>query len=140
MLVIGYVGYNAYVRDGLKFRNAIRIVQAQAEDLKPKFERRMKGWLCDSLTYKDSRCFYTGDSPSVVIVGDSHASRIYPGLRKLYSSQGKGVAIFGGAAGCPPLLNVVSKVNAGDDTLKCLAKTTGSLNQIYPSYLKNRLT
>jgi peptidoglycan/LPS O-acetylase OafA/YrhL len=129
MSVIGYVGYNAYIRDGLKFRGAIQSMQAQAEDFNFVFER-MKGWLCDSLTYEDARCYYTGDSPSVVIVGDSHAPRIYSGLRKFYSSQGKGVAIFGGGDGCPPLLNVVSKDSSGKDTRKCLLKTTSSLKKI----------
>jgi peptidoglycan/LPS O-acetylase OafA/YrhL len=129
MAIVGYVGYNAYSRDGLKFRQSVKLIQNQAEDLQFKFER-MNGWLCDSLTYKDSRCFYSGSDPSVVIVGDSHAPRIYSGLREFYSSIGKGLAIFGGGGGCPPLLNVVSKDNSGEDTRKCLLRTTESLNKI----------
>jgi peptidoglycan/LPS O-acetylase OafA/YrhL len=129
MAIIGYVGYYTYDRDGLGYRKSVRAAQAQAEDLNFKFER-MNGWLCDSLTYKDAVCHYTGVNPSVVIVGDSHAPSIYSGLRRFYSSENKDVAIFGGGGGCPPLLNVVSKDNSGKDTRECLLKTTESLKKI----------
>lgn len=130
MSVIGAAGYTAYVRDGFKFRNSVTIVQSQAADLDFKFERMMSGWICDSLSYKGSRCFYTGENPSVVILGDSHAARIYWGLREFYSSQGKGIGVFGGGGGCPPLLNVVSKSNSGDGTLNCLLKITQAIKKI----------
>jgi peptidoglycan/LPS O-acetylase OafA/YrhL len=129
MTIVGYVGYNTYSRDGLKFRNAVQTVQAQVAGLTFNFER-MDGWLCDSLKYKDSWCFYSGKNPSVVIVGDSHAPRIYSGLREYYASKGMGVGIFGGGDGCPPLLNVISKDDDGDDTRNCLLRTTESLKKI----------
>jgi hypothetical protein len=62
-------------------------------------------------------------------VGDSHAPSIYSGLRDFYSSLGKGVAVIA-ASGCPPLLNVVSKDNSGDDTRMCLLRMTESLKKI----------
>ncbi|MFG1408004.1 acyltransferase family protein [Xanthobacter sp. VTT E-85239] len=130
MSAIGAVGYTAYACDGFKFRNSVTLVQNQAADLDFKFERMMSGWICDSLTYKGSRCFYTGVNPSVVILGDSHAARIYWGLREFYSSQGKGVGVFGGGGGCPPLLNVVSKPNSGNDTQNCLLKITQAIKKI----------
>jgi peptidoglycan/LPS O-acetylase OafA/YrhL len=125
--LIAFIGYNAYVRDGLKFRDSVKLVQLQTENLNFKFER-MNGWLCDS--YKDLRCYYSGKNPSVVVLGDSHARTIYLGLREFYSSIGVGVAVFGGGGGCPPLLNVISKSNKSADTNECISKITKPLKII----------
>ncbi|SIQ93186.1 Peptidoglycan/LPS O-acetylase OafA/YrhL, contains acyltransferase and SGNH-hydrolase domains [Rhizobium sp. RU35A] len=130
MIVIGSAGYSVYVHDGLKFRDSVKFVQNQMDDLDFKIDRMTKGWLCDPLIARGTRCFYSGSNPSVVIMGDSHAARIYVGLREFYSAQGKGVAVFGGGGGCPPLLNVVSKMSSGDDTQNCLVKMSDPLKQI----------
>ncbi|AYM95890.1 acyltransferase [Acidovorax sp. 1608163] len=127
MALIAFVGYNAYARGGLKFRDSVKLVQLQTEDLNFKF-KRMDGWLCDS--YKDLRCYYSGEKPSVVVLGDSHAPTIYSGLREFYSSVGVGVAVFGGGDACPPLLNVVSKINKASDTFGCISKITAALKII----------
>jgi peptidoglycan/LPS O-acetylase OafA/YrhL len=129
LIIVGYIGYNAYDGNGMNFRKNIKIIQTQTEDLNFNFER-MNGWLCDKLTYKDSRCYYTGVNPSVVVIGDSHAPSIYSGLRGFYSSQNKDIAIFGGGGGCPPLLNVVSKDNSGKDNRECILRTSESINTI----------
>ncbi|TRL39720.1 acyltransferase family protein [Rhizobium straminoryzae] len=130
MIVIGSAGYSVYVHDGLKFRDSVKFVQNQMDDLDFKIDRMTKGWLCDPLIARGTRCFYSGSNPSVVIMGDSHAARIYVGLREFYSAQGKGVAVFGGGGGCPPLLDVVSKMSSGDDTQNCLVKMSDPLKQI----------
>jgi peptidoglycan/LPS O-acetylase OafA/YrhL len=132
MAVVGCIGYYAYSRDGFKYRNAAIAVQAQLDDLTFNRFEKMNGWLCDSLTYKGSRCHYTGENPSVVIVGDSHAPRVYSGLRDYISAKGKGVAMYGGGNLCPPLLDVVTKTSSeeAERVRNCLLKTTGSLKEI----------
>lgn len=132
MVVAGCLGYYAYSRDGLKNRSAVVSVQAQLDDLTFNRYEKMKGWLCDSLTYKGSRCHYTGQNPSVVIVGDSHAPRIYSGLRDYFSAKGKGLAMYGGGNLCPPLLHVVTKTSReeAERVRNCLLKTTDSLKEI----------
>jgi hypothetical protein len=128
MGLAGLIGYNVYKRDGLKFRSNIKMLEGQNEDLVFR-EDRMNGWLCDKL--KTVKCYYTGENPSVVIMGDSHAARIYSGLSKLYYSQlNKNVGVFGGGDGCPPLINVISKINGGEDTFDCIANTTVPLQII----------
>lgn len=128
MGAVGLSGYYVYSQHGLPFRKAVQLVAAQAGDLSFKSER-MTGWRCGELSYEKSRCEYTDEHPKVVVVGDSHAPRIYSGLKAYYANQGKGVAIFGGGGGCPALLNVVVKDNKGKDR-NCLRRTTDSLIQI----------
>lgn len=128
MSVVGVAGYYIYSHDGLAFRKAVQQVASQVQDLNFKTER-MTGWRCNELNYEKSRCSYTTESPTVVVIGDSHAPRIYSGLTDYYNSKGKGVAIFGGGGGCPPLLNVVVKDNKGKDR-NCVQRTTESLIKI----------
>jgi peptidoglycan/LPS O-acetylase OafA/YrhL len=129
MVLMGLIGYITQVREGLPFRSAVQAVQMQASDLVFKIEN-MSGWLCDQLKYDYHQCYYTGDKPSVAVVGDSHAPRIYSGLREYYASQGKGVAIYGGGPGCPPLFNVVSKDDHTQDHRNCLMRMTDALRTI----------
>lgn len=128
MGLIGTAGYYIYRQDGLMFRMAVQQAASQVQDLDFKSER-MAGWRCDELTYEKSRCAYTRENPQVVIIGDSHAPRIYSGLKSHYANKDKGVAIFGGGGGCPPLLNVVVKDNKGKDR-NCVERTTQSLIKI----------
>jgi hypothetical protein len=129
MGIMGFIGYNTFMREGLPFRGAVQAVQMQASDLVFKIEN-MSGWLCDQLKHEHHQCYYTDDKPSVAVVGDSHAPRIYSGLREYYASQGKGVAIYGGGPGCPPLLNVVSKDDQTKDYRNCLMRMTEALRTI----------
>jgi len=129
MVVMGTVGYLTSVQGGIPSRAAAKFGDAQAADLTFVTER-MDGWLCDTLTYRGENCHYTSTNPSVVVIGDSHAPRIYSGLRELYTANGKGIALFGGGSGCPPLLDVISKDDGGNDERDCLVKMTGSLNKI----------
>ena len=132
MVVVGSVGYYTYSKDGFKNRQAVAAVKSQLDDLTFNRFEKMKGWLCDSLTYKGARCHYTGENPSVVIVGDSHAPRIYAGLRDYFSAKGVGVAMYGGGNLCPPLLDVIAKTSSdeAERARNCLLKTTGSLKEI----------
>jgi len=129
MTIMGFIGYNTYLREGLPFRSAVQAVQMQASDLVFKIEN-MSGWLCGQLKYDYHQCYYTGDKPSVAVVGDSHAPRIYSGLREYYASQDKGVAIYGGGPGCPPLFNVISKDDLSQDHRNCLMRMTEALQTI----------
>jgi peptidoglycan/LPS O-acetylase OafA/YrhL len=126
MFVVGGVGYGTYHDDGIVSRTTLKGFADTLADLNFNLDRG-KGWLCDEPEFQ---CLYEGVKPSVVIVGDSHTPRIYSGLRSFYHIQGKGVGVFGGGNGCPPLLNVVSKDNTGEDTRNCIKNTTASLLRI----------
>jgi peptidoglycan/LPS O-acetylase OafA/YrhL len=130
MTAIGILGLYTYKIDGLPARASIAEVTAIANDLKFDLERG-KGWLCDDPAFKKlTYCYYEGKQPSIVIIGDSHAPRIYSGLREFYETQGESLGLFGGGGGCPPLLNLISKDNPGKDTRLCLERTNKALLRI----------
>src|SRR5690606_29381257 len=84
MTVIAGIGFYTYKKDGLPSRDAVTKVKATNQDLKFDLERS-RGWLCDEPPFKRlSYCYYEGKLPSVVIIGDSHAPRIYSGLKTYY--------------------------------------------------------
>lgn len=130
MVVVGSTGFYLYKKDGLPARESIAEVTATAKDLEFTLERG-KGWLCDEPAFKkNTYCYYEDLVPSVVIIGDSHAPRIYSGLKDLYRSKGVGLGLFGGGGGCPPLLNVISKDDPGKDKRQCLEWTNKALLRI----------
>ncbi len=126
MIFVGVAGYSVDHFNGFESRRFMLEMTERNEDLKFNFSNK-EGWLCDELIYEGARCYYEGESPSVVIVGDSHVPTIYSGLRGLYSGQNKGIGVFGGGDGCPPLLNVVSKSHSGPEERGCIQKTTASM-------------
>lgn len=130
MALVGGAGYYIFKKDGLADRDAVVRVADINRDLK--FElTRASGWLCDEPAFKKlTYCYYDNKKPSVVIIGDSHAPRIYSGLKALYEQKGESLGLFGGGGGCPPLLNVISKDNSGKDTRLCLDRTNKALLRI----------
>lgn len=129
MVVAGTLGFAVFRLDGLPERSSMLKAEGQRQDLKFKLEK-MSGWLCDGLEYERARCHYTGSNPSVVVVGDSHAPRIYAGLREHYASKGMDLAVYGGGGGCPPLLNVVSKISRTEHGRNCVERITRSMQTV----------
>ncbi|MET1079865.1 MAG: acyltransferase family protein [Pseudomonas sp.] len=130
MLLMGAVGYATYHGKGLAFRSTPQQMASQAEALLKPSLNRGSGWWCDDEAFREIRCFYEGGEPTAVVIGDSHATAIYRGLKSLYRAQGKTLARFGGVGGCPPLLDVVSTDGPGDDRRHCIERMTLSLKKI----------
>lgn len=106
--LIGFLGYNAYVRAGLQFRSIAKATELPAYD-----------WRAG---YRYGRCFLSGESgsspifaeecaaadgtdrPLVMVWGDSHSASLYPGIAALAAEQGYRVAQYS-TSGCPPVLD-----------------------------------
>lgn len=107
MLVIGYIGYNTYARDGLTFRNIQR-------------EFFTYDW---ESGYRYNQCFINGErassafapycsgveqsrssKPLVFLWGDSHAASLYRGLNSQSKIANFELAQFN-ASGCPPVVD-----------------------------------
>jgi len=129
MALVCLAGFYIARHEGLTFRSAVQLAEKQTQDLDFKLARRL-GWLCDEPVYQPSECHYTGLHPSGVVVGDSHAPRIYSALRQLYSERGIDLALLASAGGCPPLLDVVSQTRKGPDDRECLSRLTLPLRAI----------
>lgn len=48
-----------------------------------------------------------GRKIDVMIIGDSHTRRLFPGLDSIYEKQGRGILVLGGS-GCPPFVDIES--------------------------------
>lgn len=111
MVLIGYVGYNAYVRDGLRFRTAAKNTEQFRADAKKKEEHvrqiEIKAGICQfnkTGQYSDIegfvthwKCFSDDEglySSRVLVFGDSHAADKSMGLRL----NGVDVVQLGGAS------------------------------------------
>jgi len=132
MIIVGYGGYYLYRQDGLSDRSSIRKVSVQLEDLKINMERG-QGWYCQEDRFKDANCYFNaGAIPTAVVIGDSHSTRMYLGLKELYKQKGVYLANFGGGGGCPPFLNVISK--RAEVSRNCLEITSKALEVILSDY------
>lgn len=110
MIMVGYVGYNCYKRDGLGFRFP-KIAQELAQykyDFSGAFRQR-SCYLdpdqdysafnsCKSLDGEDKK-------PSILLWGDSHAAHLYSGYKDSFGERFK--IIQRTAAGCPPIFGGV---------------------------------
>ena len=109
LAVVGYIGYNALQRNGLAFRVPKEVRQiADFQYEYTKDARYPKCWLSNEQSFDgfDSECIEipnVGESHSVLVWGDSHAARLYPGLR---ATLGNRVAISQFTRdSCPPILD-----------------------------------
>lgn len=100
MFVIGYVGYNAYVRDGLKFRQVVKFYDSVMMTAKssPKRSECHLPQKIESLTKKP--CEYFFPNSSVAVLGNSHAVELAYSLAKELSSYEMGIVHFT-MSGCP---------------------------------------
>lgn len=122
--LLGFLGYNAYVRAGLQFRAIAKATEQPVYD-----------W---SAGYRYGRCFLSGEAggasefasecagadgssrPLVMVWGDSHAAALYPGVAGLADRYGYRVAQYS-ISGCPPVLDF--SVDNRPDCLRMNAET-----------------
>ncbi len=111
MTVIGYVGYNAYSHDGLKFRAINSINDGVNEALSYNKKEGFRGGECfiDDLYNKTNKfssiCSEVrAGIPSLLIWGDSHSASLYRGFESFAKSENYVLYQFS-ASGCPPILD-----------------------------------
>jgi peptidoglycan/LPS O-acetylase OafA/YrhL len=119
MVITGYVGYNTYHRDGLKFRK-IEQRYALTKNL---------GWgFWDNeecrKTFNISPCQISGQKLHLMIFGDSHGNHLFPGL---VNAVKDGIGIFSGGT-CPPLRDVKLHVMKNQSAHHCAASDHLSQN------------
>jgi hypothetical protein len=128
MLITACLGFATYASEGFKSRFANQLIEVQIADLT--FDMPTSSdWYCSQVSNEGPRCLASGPSPTTVVMGDSHALTIYPGLVERFHSKGQTLALYGGSDGCPPLLNVVVQ-DIGGDVRNCLQKGTQAILRI----------
>lgn len=103
MTIIGLLGYNSYIRDGLGFRlagfernlNLINDVKETNEGCK------------SSIPVESRYCLIADASipPTVALIGDSHSNRLFSPLAVRYSAKGENLLQLG-EGGCLPFWDI----------------------------------
>jgi hypothetical protein len=90
---IGLIGYQVYKNDGLPFRSVV-VNNAFLLDLNWPY------WIDQECAdkYKMSPCQASSDAPNLMIIGDSHANHLYPGISR---ALGPNIGVYS-AGTCTP--------------------------------------
>ncbi|MBL8446061.1 MAG: acyltransferase [Zoogloeaceae bacterium] len=125
-LLLGGVGWMTYEREGFRFRQRSFGERPEVSGTRT-WEKASPG--CRARVGPPAMDFCrepeTGD-PRVVLVGDSHAGSLYPGLASALDQRGVGL-LFLGNGGCPPLFDT-DFARGGDAGAKgCMAVTNHAL-------------
>jgi peptidoglycan/LPS O-acetylase OafA/YrhL len=114
LALVGYIGYDAFQRDGLAFRMNEETIERNKETIeavKMLFDEKNRPWRREN---QDLACktrfpfaekflcrINRDESPSIVVLGDSHSVSLYPGLVEALSQSSYPATIAGvGANGC----------------------------------------
>lgn len=110
MAVVGYVGFNTYARDGLGFRNIVKINN---------FTKYL-GWTywdnkACSAKFDISPCQISSGELNVMVLGDSHGNQLFPGLVNVFK---KDIGVFSGGT-CTPAEGITMYVNKNQASHVC---------------------
>lgn len=113
LFVVGCVGFGASKNGGLEFREFAQLKQNVSKNLNWGGQ-----WIDASCfdKYQVAPCVGNGESPDVIIIGDSHANHIYPGL----ASFGDHTLLNTGT--CSPLEGIEAERPAGAPKPECRAR------------------
>lgn len=109
LLAVGYVGFNAYERDGLGFRvreftRALAVFDEKTLPWAPNEHCKARFPFASA-----AHCRISKDaSPSILIVGDSHSAALYPGITALLGENSTDVVANIGRGGAIPFRDTTS--------------------------------
>jgi peptidoglycan/LPS O-acetylase OafA/YrhL len=106
MIIVGFMGYATYLKNGLAFRHAeLNQINAQF-DWTGNFENA----LCRKVfpNFRGDHCAMAkAAEPTVILLGDSHSNNLYPGLKELMSGTADNILNLA-HGGCLPFFDVAS--------------------------------
>lgn len=107
MIIVGYVGYNTTLREGLQYREFSKISNTLIKGSKNNIEDFLDP-ICQARYPFSHYCKIGADKPpTIAIIGDSHANHFFYGLSRQYELLGENLLNLGLPA-CIPLVDVNS--------------------------------
>ncbi len=140
MFIVGYVGYNTYQRDGLKFRSfnkrfssyseSIRVPDRAKECFEIPYAYKKNGdWFCNLGEINSPLKYFA--------YGDSHALSLIPAL-EAFAIESKLRIQFTGTSGCPSLLGIQSmRGESGIEKYNCKELNERIFNYVKSSGIKS---
>jgi hypothetical protein len=137
-MIIGCVGYNAYIRDGLKFR-AIEKVNSFNSEAFNWPNNKYSSDQCKGNIYplRADYCMISEDRPvKIALIGDSHANAIFPFVDEYFLKKGEGVIQLGK---CIPLLGVeIDKSNSCSNSMSDILSWIANNEEITKVFISGR--
>ena len=106
MIIIGYVGFNTYVRDGYEFRGSVKEFANNKNELvrTPAIDNGCLVYTgLEKPLFPYCRFTNANSDETVAVIGDSHAHVAYPGIAEYLKNKGKNTVLLANSA-CPPFL------------------------------------
>jgi peptidoglycan/LPS O-acetylase OafA/YrhL len=100
MVIVGYVGYNTYERNGLTFRKSLANVSPPIEQMRD--DDRLAHDIClnsyglSNLYIRYCRLSFSVVKPRIALIGDSHAASLFSELSKVLIKNNEGLLMMGG--------------------------------------------
>ena len=134
MILVGYIGFNVYQREGLEFRRVVSISKENT-DLLSSVDRHKSRECTDALGANPTFCLVYGnaDNVTVAVLGDSTGYSLSPGLGNILAGRGQGLINIGGYT-CPPIRGLV-QTDAWGATTQCVE----AVKNAYAKVLKSPL-
>ncbi|STY28952.1 O-antigen acetylase [Legionella wadsworthii] len=142
MILIGFFGYQDYIREGFgsRFSNLVKEQSHNRDTLNLAYEEALKN--CKKIfpqwqTITDNPCLLQKEAHnSIAIIGDSHAGQLFPGMSKYLDYKSSSVAVF--SASCAaPLLGVSSGINLANTSILKIRKDAYKLIDTAYNYILN---
>lgn len=104
MIVVGYVGYNSFKRDGLEFRSTAKQFKIISDAMNDwKYPQGLMAQTRDGIEFYGT----STQAPSIVFFGDSHIEQFGPRIVSLSHEFPIQPTMFLSGGGCPPIPNVL---------------------------------
>lgn len=129
MVSVGLMGLLVYKHQGLQDRSVLDSVKQANQDLHYPIKQRLEGWLCEKSPSALTMCDFDGESPSSVLIGDSHAYRLYDALKAQHRSYNQTLGMLT-VFGCPPLLDIISTDDPQNDQRRCFENMTPIIDML----------
>lgn len=123
--IIGLSGFAIWKFDGLPFRyNKLENLRKTKVAFMDGYKQN-NGQFCSKKILDVEMCAISNitKQPTIVLIGDSHANHLYPGLNEYFSSRGENLLLLG-KSGTPPMMGITKKPKANfDDIFQYIEKT-----------------
>ena len=116
MIIVGYVGLNAYDRDGYEFRDSIKSFVNNKNELirTPSVDDEcLKYTGLAKPLFPYCRFTHANSDETIAVIGDSHAHVAYPGIAEYLRSKGINTVLLANSS-CPPFVGSYTGSNQAE--------------------------